>query len=112
MDYVATREEVLEIAEAVKEQLGEGFYVRKDKHRPFSVIFSRDEEGNVFGGEVNISVDEYKGRRYTSVGFRGESNEDNGYSPAYAAIIPHCRGDLEQFLRFAIACAFNKEVDF
>ena len=112
MDYVATREEVLELAEAVKEQLGDGFYAREDKHRPFAVIFSRDEEGNTFGSSVYVSVDEYRGTRYTSVGFRGESSEDNGYSPAYAALIPHCRGDLEQFLRFAIACAFNKEVDF
>ena len=112
MDYVATEEEVFEIAEAVKEQLGEGFYVRKDKVRPCAVIFSRNEEGDTFGKSVYVSVDEFRGMRYTSIGFRGESNEDNGYSPMYAALIPHCRGDLEQFLRFAIACAFNKEVDF
>ena len=111
MDYVATKEEVLELMEAVKEQLGEGFYVGRDKHRSLSVIFRRDEDGASFGGEVSVSVDEYRGIRYTAVGFRGESNKANGYSPAYATIIPHCRCDLEQFLRFAIACAFNKEID-
>lgn len=111
MDYVATREEIMEIVQAVKEQLGDGFYAREDKHRSLAVVFGRNEDGDIFGGQVYISVDEYKGSRYTAIGFRGESNEANGYSPAYASIIPHSRSDAEQFLRFAIACAFNKEID-
>ena len=111
MDYVATREEIMRLAEAVKEQLGEGFQVKEDEYRPLSVVFGRVGEDSIFGARVYIGVDEYKGLRYTSVGFRGESNKDNGYSPAYSALIPHDRVEAEQFLRFAIACAFNKEVD-
>lgn len=111
MDYVAKREEVLEIMEAVKAQLGGSFSAREDGHRDLAVIFSRKEEGRTFDKEVVVAVDEYKGAKYTAVSFRGESCRDNNYSPAYASIIPHDKAELRQLVRFALACAFNKEVD-
>lgn len=111
MDYVASKEEFMEIAEAVKGQLGEGFYIMEDKHRPLELTIGRNGDSGLFGSQVYASVDEYNGVQYTAVGFRGKSDRGNGYSPAYASIIPHDGLELRQMLRFALACAFNKEID-
>lgn len=111
MYYVATKDEIFEIAEAVKERLGDGFRVIEDERQPLELAIARDGDERLFGSRVSIDACEYNGAPYTAVGFRGESNKGNGFSPAYASIIPHDRLELRQFIRFAIACAFNKEID-